>query len=59
MWWVRTSQSWRYPEILVWFLEACWDFSPAAYAAGLLQRAIKTAQDQSPEPRALGFHAIA
>ncbi len=37
MWWVRTSQHWQYQELLEWFLQVCWNFNPAAYAAGLLQ----------------------
>lgn len=34
-WWVRTT-GWQYPDLLEWFLQVCWDFNPAAYAAGLL-----------------------
>ncbi len=41
-WWVRTTESWQYQELLEWFLNVCWDFDPAAYAAGLLHRAINT-----------------
>ncbi|CBJ11700.1 hypothetical protein LLO_1339 [Legionella longbeachae NSW150] len=28
-WWGRTSLSWLYPGLLLWFLKACWD-RPAA-----------------------------
>ena len=34
-WWVRTSESWLYQDLLLWFLKACWDECPAAYAAEL------------------------
>jgi hypothetical protein len=40
-WWVRTSESWDYQELLRWFINACWDRSPAAgFAAGLLLKAM-------------------
>ncbi len=28
MWWARSTQSWQYQELLEWFLNVCWDFSP-------------------------------
>ena len=28
MWWVRTTQSWQYQELIEWFLNVCWDFTP-------------------------------
>ncbi|WP_173237604.1 hypothetical protein [Legionella antarctica] len=40
MWWVRTTESWQYQDLLEWFLKVCWDFSPAVYVAGLLKHAI-------------------
>ena len=45
MWWVRTTESWQYTELLEWFLNVCWDFTPAVYATGLLQTAINDSQD--------------
>ena len=57
MWWVRASKSWQYQELLAWFLQACWDLNPVAYAAGLLQHAIKKAY--VPVLSAVGFHATA
>lgn len=57
MWWVRTSQRWQYQELLEWFLQVCWDLNPAAYAAGLLQHAIKKAYVL--DPSAVSFHATA
>ena len=35
-WWVNTSETWLYHEILQWFVDACWDVNLAAVAAGLL-----------------------
>ena len=46
LWWVRTSGSWQYQELLEWFLRACWDLIPATYAAGLLPRAMIKAADR-------------
>lgn len=37
-WWVKTSDTWQYHELIKWFVETCWDINPAAFAAGLLQR---------------------
>ena len=59
-WWVRTTESWQYQELLEWFLNVCWDFDPAAYAAGLLQRAINTAyQERAQALPTPGSHATA
>ncbi len=58
MWWVRTSNSWQYMELLEWFLNECWDPNPAAYAAGLLNSAINQAR-QDHALTALGSHATA
>ncbi|MFA1385114.1 hypothetical protein SDB74_08380 [Legionella pneumophila serogroup 1] len=38
MWWVRTTAHWLYQDLLLWFLDSCWDEHVAAYAAGLLHR---------------------
>lgn len=60
MWWVRTTESWGYQELFEWFLDVCWDFKPATYAAGLLHHAlVKTSQVQISVPLALSFHATA
>ena len=40
-WWVRTSESWQYHELLIAFLKVCWASAPAAYAAALLSQALK------------------
>ena len=60
MWWLRTSESWQYQELLEWFLNVCWDCSPASIAAGLIQRAINViAQDATMVLPTSGFHATA
>ena len=39
LWWTKTSAgTWAYQELISWFVESCWDITPAAHAAGLLQR---------------------
>lgn len=36
LWWTKTSaETWQYQELISWFVESCWDITPAAYAAGL------------------------
>ena len=60
LWWMRTSQSWQYQELLEWFLEVCWDIAPAAYAAGLVRQPIKHAYyDLIPDLPAEESHANA
>ena len=57
-WWVRTTESWQYQDLLEWFLQVCWDFNPAAYAAGLLHHdLIKSCQ--VPGLPAQDFYATA
>lgn len=43
LWWVRTSTTWEYSELLKWFFGVCWEVSVAAIAAGLLLRDVKAA----------------
>ncbi|GAN30852.1 reverse transcriptase [Legionella pneumophila] len=38
MWWVRTAAHWLYQDLLLWFLDSCWDEHVAACAAELLHR---------------------
>ncbi len=35
VWWVNTSETWQYTELLDWFIRSCWNIAPAAFAAGL------------------------
>ena len=37
-WWVRTSESWRYQDVILWFLQVCRDTTVANYATDLLQQ---------------------
>ena len=54
-WWVRTTESWDYQDLLGWFLNACWEPSPAAsFAAGLLDKAKKN-QTLSTQVRGRGI----
>lgn len=36
-WWVMTSETWQYQELLRWFIDVCWHVPTAHYAAGLYQ----------------------
>ncbi|MBX3710312.1 MAG: hypothetical protein KF702_11340 [Gammaproteobacteria bacterium] len=36
LWWVKTIESWTYQELIIWFVEACWDIYPVAHAGALL-----------------------
>ena len=60
LWWVRTSDSWQYEELLEWFLRVCWDEGPAAFAVTLLQRITSPAvQCRAPGLSTSGFQATA
>ena len=60
MWWVRTTENWHYHELLEWFLNVCWDFEPAAYAARLRTRApFKITKDHGLVTEVPGNHATA
>jgi len=37
VWWTKTSNTWQYNELLIWFIETCYDNKIANYAAILLQ----------------------
>ena len=56
-WWVRSSQSWQYQELLEWFLQVCRDFSVSQIAEELLE---EFTAPILPDLRAdLDFHATA
>lgn len=55
LWWVRTTKDWQYQELLVWFLESCWEATPAAYAAELLQRELMKSHNYLSLSAHLGF----
>jgi hypothetical protein len=41
-WWVGTSKTWCYQELLQWFIDVCWHKQTADYAAALCQLHLKT-----------------
>ena len=41
LWWANTTKIWNYEEIIRWFCAACFDVTPAAYAARLLLKQLK------------------
>ncbi|KTD57803.1 hypothetical protein Lsan_2498, partial [Legionella santicrucis] len=38
MWWVRTAAHWLYLDLLLWFLDSCWDEHVAVNTARPLHR---------------------
>lgn len=38
MWWVNTSETWQYHELLTWFIHLCRNAKIAACAVSLLQK---------------------
>ncbi len=50
-WWVRTSETWGYQDLFVWFLEVCRDPVPAAYAAGLYWHDVKKSRTEANPDR--------
>lgn len=47
LWWVHTA-TWSYEYLSKQFIAACWDITPAAYAAGLLITHLKKAGNLIP-----------
>ena len=47
-WWVKSSQSWQAQELLVWFLEVCWDTTAASIATDVIRETTWTYQGYSP-----------
>jgi hypothetical protein len=41
LWWANTTRIWNYEELIKWFCDACFDMTPAAYAAGFMLRRIR------------------
>ena len=48
LWWVNTTESWTYEELMRWFCAVCWEKTAAAYAAGLLGRHLTQSRTNSP-----------
>jgi hypothetical protein len=46
-WWNETVDDWSKNELIQWFCRACFEITPAAYAAGLLLRQIREARISS------------
>lgn len=42
LWWVKTAETWRYEELLNWFIQTCWQIPEAAIAEGLRQQGMTT-----------------
>lgn len=42
LWWVKTAETWRYEELLNWFISTCWQIPEAAVAEGLRQQSMTT-----------------
>lgn len=40
-WWVNATRTWNYNELIQWFCTACFDITPATYAAGLILRDLR------------------
>lgn len=55
MWWVRTVVNWHYQDLLLWFLDTCWDLDAATFATALLHRGtVKSIKREKPE---VGYRA--
>lgn len=37
LWWAKTIDAWTYQELVIWFVEACYDIYPIAHAAAVWQ----------------------
>lgn len=46
-WWNETVDDWSKARLIQWFCRACFDVTPAAYAAGLLLRQIRKSRTVS------------
>lgn len=44
LWWVKTAETWRYEELLHWFIQTCWQIPEAAVAEGLRQQSMITSR---------------
>ena len=56
-WWVRSSQSWQYQELLGWFIHACRDVKVVQIATALLDAS--NVPSLTDLPAGLDFHATA
>jgi hypothetical protein len=35
-WWVMTAETWKYEQLLTWFIDLCWDVHATSHAKNLL-----------------------
>jgi hypothetical protein len=44
IWWLRTADSWKYGDLVNWFIRSCWQNNPATLVAAELleQHKLKT-----------------
>jgi RNA-directed DNA polymerase len=49
-WWVRTSGTWEYTQLLLWFMDVCWDARVLAYANDLLRASKQLNPDRGLAP---------
>ena len=47
-WWVNTTETWQYIELLDWFVQSCRELPPAAYAEGLRLKELSTLSSNCP-----------
>ena len=58
-WWVKSSQSWQYEEIMKWFIQVCRDSAAMNIAATLLEQAAIKRSYSATSPAGLDVHATA
>jgi len=58
-WWVKSSQSWQYEEIMRWFIQVCRDSAAKSIAATLLAQATIKRSYSEITPAGLDVHATA
>ncbi len=52
-WWVMTAEIWEYKQLLLWFIELCWDVHLTSYATKLLLDVKQKAQESTLAPLAI------
>lgn len=57
-WWVKSSQSWQYKEVMEWFIQSCREAAAKDIATAILRETIKPS-DSAILPVGLNFHATA
>ena len=57
-WWQNTTTIWSTNKLIQWFCKACWDLTPAVYAAGILLRRIRESHTHLPYARHVGLDTL-